>query len=183
MSERDVVVRVIQEWNDANSVERRVALLPLRWETHTTPEFGKPQEIINRQVVDHCDLLIGVFWTRVGTATEVAESGTLEEIERVAAQKKPVMLYFSKVKQAPDEIDPEQLKRLRIFKHKIQDIAYIEHFDEQDEFRNKLTKHHTIRVKELMGSELPNGASDKPSTDIRVAFADSRGRMLGEQFL
>ena len=30
-----------------------------------------------------------------------------------------------------------------------------------------------------MGSELPNGASDKPSTDIRVAFANSRGQNAG----
>jgi hypothetical protein len=39
--------------------------------------------------------LIGVFWTRVGTPTGIAESGTLEEIERVAAEGKLVMLYFS----------------------------------------------------------------------------------------
>src|SRR5438270_8352332 len=40
---------------------------PLRWETHTAPEYGRrPQEVINRQIVDHCDFLVGVFWTRVG---------------------------------------------------------------------------------------------------------------------
>src|SRR5690606_19975802 len=117
--ERDIAVRIIQEWNDLNSAERRLVLLPLRWETHSAPEYGKrPQEVINRQVVDHCDLLVGVFWTRIGSPTGVADSGTLEEIERVANDGKPVMLYFSKSSKNPDEIDLEQLKRLREFKTK-----------------------------------------------------------------
>jgi hypothetical protein len=94
--ERELAVRTIQEWNDLHSADRRGVLLPLRWETHSAPRYGeRPQEVINRQVVDHADLLIGVFWTRVGTPTGIAESGTLEEIERVAAEGKLVMLYFS----------------------------------------------------------------------------------------
>ena len=32
--ERDIAVRAIQEWNDLNAFERRVVLLPVRWETH-----------------------------------------------------------------------------------------------------------------------------------------------------
>src|SRR5690242_11591042 len=96
--EREIAVRAIQEWNDMNSAERQLVLLPLRWETHSAPEYGRrPQETINRQVVDHSDLLVGIFWTRVGSPTGIAEGGTLEEIERVALQGKPVMIYFSQV--------------------------------------------------------------------------------------
>ena len=70
-------------------------LLPLRWETHTAPEYNtRPQEVINRMIVDECDLLVGVFWTRIGTPTGVADSGSFEEIERVAAAGKPVMFFF-----------------------------------------------------------------------------------------
>src|ERR1700678_243290 len=91
--ERDSAVRVIQDWNDLYSYSRKVTLLPLRWETHTAPEYGtRPQEVINRAIVDDCDMLVGIFWTRIGSPTGVAASGTLEEIERVGAAKKPVML-------------------------------------------------------------------------------------------
>jgi len=70
--EREIAVRVIQEWNDLHSYNREIVLLPLRWETHAAPEYGvRPQEVINRQIVDNCDLLIGVFWTRIGTPTGV----------------------------------------------------------------------------------------------------------------
>jgi hypothetical protein len=53
--ERDAVVSVIQAWNDLHSRSREIVLLPLRWETHTAPEFGtRPQEVINREIVDDC---------------------------------------------------------------------------------------------------------------------------------
>jgi hypothetical protein len=50
-------------------------------------------------------LLVGIFWTRIGSPTGEADSGTLEEIERVGNAKKPIMLYFSKVPIEPDKID------------------------------------------------------------------------------
>ena len=82
--EREIAERVIQEWNDLYSYSRKIVLLPLRWETHTAPEFGtRRQEVINRAIVDECDLLVGIFWTRIGSPTGAADSGTLEEIERV----------------------------------------------------------------------------------------------------
>src|SRR5437588_520080 len=55
--EREIAVRVIQEWNDLYSYSRKVVLLPLRWETHTAPEYGtRPQEVINRAIVDECEI-------------------------------------------------------------------------------------------------------------------------------
>jgi hypothetical protein len=109
--EREIAVRVIQDWNDRHSCARKVTLLPLRWETHTAPEYNvRPQEVVNRAIVDDCDLLIGIFWTRVGTPTGIADSGTLEEIERVAKAGKPVMLYFSHVGADPHGLNVEQFE-------------------------------------------------------------------------
>jgi cold shock CspA family protein len=151
--EREIAVKTIQEWNDLNSHERQVVLLPLRWETHTAPEYGKrPQEVINRQMVDYCDLVIGVFWTRIGSPTGVADSGTLEEIERVASQGKPVMLYFSQVKKDPNTIDLNQLKSLRDFKEKTFPKALVENYSTQVEFRDKLAKQIEIQLRNLIAS-------------------------------
>jgi nucleoside 2-deoxyribosyltransferase len=52
-----------------------------------------PQSILNRQLVDRCDLLVAVFRTRLGTPTPHGPSGTAEEIERFIASRKPVLLY------------------------------------------------------------------------------------------
>ncbi|MFA6431838.1 MAG: DUF4062 domain-containing protein, partial [Candidatus Margulisiibacteriota bacterium] len=78
--ERQSVVEVIQAWNASNSKQYGVILEAVLWETHSTPEMGnRPQEIINKQIVRESDILIGVFWTRIGSKTGEAESGTIEE--------------------------------------------------------------------------------------------------------
>jgi hypothetical protein len=168
--ERDIAVRVIQEWNDLNSAERQIVILPLKWETHSAPEFGKrPQDVINRQVVDLCDLVVGVFWTRIGSPTGKADSGTLEEIERVAKEGKKVMLYFSRVKQDPDGLDLDQLAKLREFKQRISPKALVETYSDQIEFHDKLAKQLEIQLRELVVQE-GGGVSDTstPLTDIRL---------------
>ena len=81
-SERSIVREVIYEWNAIHSEKENIVLLPVGWESHSSPEMGRPQEIINRQTVDKCDLLVGIFGTRIGTDTGEYDSGTIEEIER-----------------------------------------------------------------------------------------------------
>jgi hypothetical protein len=94
-----------------------VVLLPVKWETHALPTSGvRPQSAINDQLVDRCDILIGMLWTKLGISTGVAASGTVEEIDRFVAAGKPAMLYFSTRKASKDKADPKQAARLRKFK-------------------------------------------------------------------
>ena len=60
------------------------------------PQSGlRPQEAINAQIVRDSDVLIGMFWTKIGSNTAVAEFGTVEEIDQFIAAGKPAMLYLS----------------------------------------------------------------------------------------
>ena len=96
-SERDAIAQTLYEWNALNSEETGFVLLPVRWESHSAPAMGdRPQGIINNQVVRNCDMLIGAFWTRLGSVTGVEESGTVEEIKFFLKNNRPVMLYYSK---------------------------------------------------------------------------------------
>ncbi|WP_271085671.1 hypothetical protein [Brevundimonas sp. NIBR11] len=80
--ERQAIPEVIARWNNANAEANGVVLLPVKWETHSAPLMGdRAQGVINDQVVNSCDMAIGVFWTRLGSPTGVSESGTAEEIE------------------------------------------------------------------------------------------------------
>ncbi len=152
--EREIVTRAVQEWNDLNSFEKRVALLPLMWETHSSPELGdRPQAIINRQLVDSCDMLVGVFWTRLGTPTGRAASGTIEEIERVGIAGKPAMLYFSKVKVEIDSVDLAQYELLKDFKHRTYPKGLVESYSSLLEFRDKFSKQLAMRVRELISRD------------------------------
>jgi hypothetical protein len=80
--EREAARNVIYNWNASHSANMSIMFEPVLWETHVTPELGdRSQSIINRQIVDDSDILIGMFWTRVGTPTGTFESGTVDEIE------------------------------------------------------------------------------------------------------
>jgi hypothetical protein len=115
--ERQVVRDVLYAWNAIHADERKQVLLPVGWETHSAPDMGgPPQSIINKQVLENCDLLVGIFWTRIGTATAEYASGAVEEIERHIAAGKPTMLYFSEASIKPNLLDQNQYKQLQDFK-------------------------------------------------------------------
>src|SRR3712207_2644653 len=85
--ERNMIRNLVFQWNDVHSPSREIVLLPVLWETHAVPQMGgRPQGIINKQLVENTDLLIGVFWTKLGNHTGRAKSGTVEEIEEFRGQ-------------------------------------------------------------------------------------------------
>jgi hypothetical protein len=138
LEERDAAVRVMQDWNDLHSYNRHVVILPLRWETHAAPEYNvRPQDVINRSIVDDCDMLVGIFWTKLGTPTGEADSGTLEEIERVAKAGKAAMLYFSHVPVDPNRVDLKQMELVKSFRERILANALVETFGSSLDFRDK----------------------------------------------
>jgi len=116
-SEREAATQVISEWNVQHAKAEGVVLLPVKWETHATPTTAlRPQAAINEHLVDRCDIFIGMFWTRLGSMTGVAVSGTVEEIDRFVEAGKPTLLYFSNRKVSPAKADTSQAAKLRIFK-------------------------------------------------------------------
>ena len=54
----------------------------LRWESISAGFGSDGQEVINTEVGNDYDLLIALFWARLGSATPRAASGTVEEYER-----------------------------------------------------------------------------------------------------
>ncbi len=146
-SERAIIRDVIYEWNAVHSETRNIVLLPIGWETHTSPEMGSAaQSIINRQVLNQCDLLVGVFWTRIGTPTEEFASGTVEEIEKHIDTGKPAMLYFSSQPVAVDSVDMEQVSELRRFKESCQPRGLYEAYDSYADFKDKFYRHLQIKL-------------------------------------
>lgn len=148
-SERAIVRDVVYEWNAVHSGARKIVLLPVGWETHSSPEMGAPaQQIINRQVLSKCDLLVGVFWTRIGTPTEKHLSGTVEEIEEHISSGKPAMLYFSSQPVAMDTVDLEQIQKLKAFKQSCQSRGLYEGYDSHAEFKEKFYRHLQLKLNE-----------------------------------
>ncbi len=153
VQERKAIPEIIYSWNAANSLRNAAILEPVLWETHATPTMGdRPQAIINKQLVKRCDLLIGVFWTRLGTNTGVAESGTAEEIEEFRKDGKPVLLYFSSAPVIPESIDHDQYQKLIAYKKNLRDQSIVFSYESIGAFRELLQRHLASTIGDLLAA-------------------------------
>ena len=142
IAERQLVRDVIYSWNAAHSLSLGIILDPVLWETHARPELGsRTQALINKQLVENCDILIGIFWTRLGSATGKAESGTAEEIEEFRRARKPVLLYFSLKPVAPGKLGEKQYLALRRYKNRLRATDLYFEYQSLDDLRELLHGH------------------------------------------
>lgn len=163
---RQVLREALEDWNGLHAENDGVMVLPLMWERDATPEMNdRPQVVINRQLVDVADMLVGVFWTRLGTPTSEAESGTAEEIERLIEAGKPVLLYFSSEPIAPDIIEAGQYSRLVAFRKALEKRGLVDRFSTTEELRRKASAALTKTIRERFA--IPIGPS--VATDMRTA--------------
>lgn len=191
-NERRMARDIIVAWNYIHSMKKRTVLMPSGWESHAAPEMGdRAQEIINQQVLQDADLLVGIFWTRVGTPTGNSESGTIEEIEKHIEKGRPVMLYFSNTPIQPNLVNQEQYNKLLEFKESFKKRGLIETFESISEFSEKFSKQLQITIINNkyfeVGSESVDGqvdviveADSDPLEDIKGALTSEEKVLLIE---
>ncbi len=180
-SERSIVRDVIYEWNAVHSNSRNIVLLPIGWESRASPEMGgKPQEIINNQILDKCDLLVGVFWTRIGTPTTEYASGTVEEIEKHIKLEKPAMLYFSSQPVAMDTVDIEQVQELKRFKESCQSSGLYEGYDSHSDFKEKFYRHLQLKLNDhsLFKDIQPESIGEVLESNTQLPSLTKEARLL-----
>ncbi len=147
VDEPGIAREIVHEWNVINAEHQARVLMPTSWDTHSSPEMGdRAQGVINKQVLKNADLLIALFWTRIGSPTGKAESGTVEEIEEHLAAGKPAMIYFSSAPVAPDMIDREQYDAVLAFKRDCFGRGLVRTYESLSDFRQKLTRELALTV-------------------------------------
>jgi len=100
--ERNTLAKLLADINDVLAYltpEKGLSLELVRYETHSYPDIGAPQEVINREIPVDYDIFIGIMWKRAGTPTATAPSGTIEEFNRACERRKQgslprIMFYF-----------------------------------------------------------------------------------------
>ena len=93
--ERQAATDAVNEWNALHAAAESVVLLPVNSSSSAT--------------------FWCMFWTKIGTRSGVAESGTVEEIDQFVAAGKPALLYFFGRPIDPNKIDLKQHRKLRAF--------------------------------------------------------------------
>jgi hypothetical protein len=170
--ERQAATDAINEWNAQHAMAEGVVLLPVKWETHATPRSDiRPQQAINEELVKTSDILVGMFWTKFGSNTGVAESGTVEEIDQFVADSKPALLYFSRRPVDPNTINLKQQKKLQAFKANTYKSALTGGFTSPDDLRQTLMRDLFSQVRKMKPSKTRTTKIDKVQklTEIIIA--------------
>ena len=184
VEDRKTVVAVIAQWNADHGGREGAVLIPVMWERNATPLVGiPPQDVINSQLIDDSDLLIGAFWTRVGTATAGAVSGTIEEITRFAEAGKPAGVWFCRRPAVPprtaDQI--EQQRKLLELEEAMRSQSLNAEYTSEVELRTQVTSFLTREVRRLLQHASPGATAlaTGPSTPRGEVVASLQREPLG----
>lgn len=148
VEEQTVIRGILDEWNIQHGHADAARVELVHWSTHSYPAAGKrPQALINKQAFDRSDIVVGIFWSKFGSPTGVAASGTEEEIRRGISQGKKVLVYFSARPAAKRK--PLEFSRIQRFKRKFGQKALYWVYSDIGSFEKSFRSHIAAVMHEL----------------------------------
>lgn len=139
-----IVEEVIEEFNQLYSDALGIFIRSRHWSKSAYSESGgKPQDLLNRQIVDNADLAVAIFKNRFGTPTDNYGSGTEEEIEKMLAEGKQVFMFFDESPVKFSEVERNEYDRVQIFKERYKDRGIFWTYSNDEEFKNTFRAHIT----------------------------------------
>jgi len=171
IEEREIIREEVARWNSMHAVDMKIILMPIGWERDATPDLGDSgQEVINRQLVDTCDLLIGIFWTRLGTQTTLGGTGTEVEIERARKEGKRCMVYFCNKPISPSQIDKEQYTQVQEYWEKLQPQGLANRYNSIEDFKERVFRHITSAVQDITRVEKERRSAEQEAKITQQAI-------------
>ncbi|MBY0345747.1 MAG: hypothetical protein K2P98_02640, partial [Neisseriaceae bacterium] len=179
----------IGKWNELHTEKHGIVMQAIGWDSHSYPSMAyTPQEVINQQVLDDADLLIGIFWSRIGRPTENHESGTVEEIHRHLSAEKPTMLFFSSEPIPESHVSSEQLTKLKKYKEEYKQKGLVAYY-QKNEFKDKIyealvrfvnEKEHFIFFDKNLNKPLLKSEVNDASLPLGSSKTDFEGWLISE---
>lgn len=180
----------INRWNGVYGQQFASVIIPISWGSHAAAAFGDhPQAIINDQLVDNSDMCIAIFANRIGTQTEVAESGTAEEIERLNNAGRYVAVLRCRRSVNMAHVNLSQAKRLEDYMGKLRTSALVLAYQDDAELQrhidnilsNAITQARTrgeVQLETSPSGEQAKAAEVWPRVESEDrAKTDSKGRV------
>jgi hypothetical protein len=156
IAEQKAIQEIISSWNTKYSARMKAVFLPVLLETHLVQETSdRPKAIFDKQLIKDCDIFIGVFWTRIGTESSLAESITIEEIKEFVKAGKSVMIYLSSAPVVPGSIDLKQYGKLMKFMNECLLLGLVNNYNSILDFREKLSTQIVSNILKL--HKVPEG--------------------------
>ena len=177
-----IAAEVIADWNRLHGESRGAAVRHQHWSTDTYPDARDTgQGAVNRQIIDAAHILVAIFWSRLGTPTAVAESGTVEEIRLGIAGGKYVLIYFSDLESVAADVDAEQKERLWRFRQSVREGNSCAMFQSRTQFRKTFTTHLALALNTLLLADSGRKTrSKKPPRVSQVNRGSGNVQIVGD---
>lgn len=189
-TERRYVGTVIDELNRTVAADKGVYFKVISSE-NAFPSYGKDgQAILNEQIgkMQEYDLFIGIMWSRIGTPTPRAKSGTAEEfgraVQALRRKSKPqVWFYFrSSAVNPTTREEVKQLDEVIAFKNKFRGKGLFREYKSPAAFRDQLREHLTVwlneRKRKTPKSRATNSKHSTATSEVKAKSESSAVRAL-----
>ncbi|MBD3338651.1 MAG: SUMF1/EgtB/PvdO family nonheme iron enzyme [Candidatus Lokiarchaeota archaeon] len=166
--EKEKLIAFLKDFSQQTEQQCQIRLRVVTWEKDAARGPGRAQKSIN-ELVDECDIYIGLMGKRFGGSTGVLQSGTYEEYvtayHRWEKEKRPEMrFFFKKVKidmDAPDE-DFDHAKLIRNFKNTIEPHFFYDTFSNAPDLIKK-TENELIKILKNWQHQEEPAATNEPT--------------------
>lgn len=164
--------------------EQGVKLELLRYEIDTYPDYGAPQEVVDRMIRDDSEIFVGMMWRRCGTPTKNQPSGTISEYRRAVARRKKtgrpiIMFYFCDAPVPfPTKGDIDQLKGVVKFRTELQPQSRTQTYPSPDRFREYVRGDLLGAVRDVLAAERPGKKQEKTVPSLVASATDEEVRTV-----
>lgn len=169
---KDTIDACVKSFNASIGEANNIRIELKHWSTDSFSQSGdKPQNILNRQFVDDCDLCVALLGVRFGTPTDNYDSGTEEEIEKMLEQNKQVFLYFVERSVDPSNIDLDQYKKVQEFRTKYTDKGVYTVVKSAEELRTNFQNALSLYFIKLVA---PNTTQLQPTLAPKLVISSTK---------
>ena len=126
--ERDICEEVFNELNRELGELLNFRIESVRWENDAHAGCGEyVQDVISKQFEGQYDLFLGIMYSRFGTPTPAAGSGTEEEFNIAYSKKQSgevdeILFYFNSAPIPQEILDSGQFDKVKEFKQRLKDL-------------------------------------------------------------
>lgn len=172
--DRSIVMDTVARWNATYGPSFVATIVPLYWRLNSAARHGeRPQTTLNEQLVESVDIVLALFWHRLGTDTGEAESGTAEEIDEAHAAGAEVGILLCG-RPYPQELDTDQLERLRKYVERVKPHSLILGYEDD----LSLARQTDAMIAQAVGR---SGGKAQAAAKRGPAGAEVRSRIVSEE--
>lgn len=186
-TERERLVKIASRINAGFLRSHGVVLNLIFWETDVHSSKGTDlQDVVNQQVGDNYDVYLGLIWSRIGSETPRARSGTVEEFDRAlhrhkSGEKNLRFMFFVRKGGYPDTVEPRQLNAVQRFRERLSNEGLLaKSYATIEEFEDVAYDH----LHDYLQQQIAAGSADKrratknPFARVKALIPDIGRRLV-----